>query len=58
METHKEEMWERILNARLKNFIKKNKSQNIRTLIEKFVEKYPEYKKGPGKVYPLAAQII
>jgi len=58
METHKEEMWERILDTRLKKFIEKYKIQNIRILIENFIEKYPGYKKDPGKVYPLAAQMI
>jgi hypothetical protein len=58
METHKEEMWERTLDTRLKKYIEKNKRENIRTIIEKFIEKYPEYKKYPEKVYPLAAQMI
>jgi hypothetical protein len=58
METHKEEMWERTLDTRLKKYIKKNKKEKFRTLIENFIEKYPEYKKNPGKVYPLAAQMI
>lgn len=58
MATHKEEMWERTLDTRLKLFIEKNNSHNIRTLIENFIDKYPEYKKDPGKVYPLAAQMI
>ena len=51
-------MWERTLDTRLKKFIEKNKSQNIRTLIENFIEKYPGYKKYPGNIYPLAAQMI
>ena len=58
MATHKEEMWEGTLDTRLKLFIEKNNSHNIRTLIENFIDKYPEYKKDPGKVYPLAAQMI
>ena len=58
MATHKEEMWERTLDTRLKLFIEKNDSRNIRVLIKNFVDKYPEYKDNPGKVYPLAAQMI
>ena len=58
METHKEELWEKTLDTRLKIFIKKRIHYNIREIIEKFVKKYPEYKKNPAKVYPLAAQMI
>lgn len=58
METHKEELWERTLDARLKICIKKSKNQNLRGIIENFVEKYPEYKRNPEKVYQLAAQMI
>jgi hypothetical protein len=58
METHKEELWEKTLDIRLKKFIKKNPNKNIKEIIEKFIEKYPEYKKYPGKVYPIAALMI
>jgi hypothetical protein len=58
METHKLELWEATLEQRLKLFISKNSKISIREMIDKFIEKYPEYKKDPGKVYQLAAQMI
>jgi hypothetical protein len=58
METHKEELWEKTLNSRLRKLIHNNKDYTIKEIIDKFIEKYPEYKKYPGKVYPLAAQMI
>ena len=58
METHKIELWENTLEIRLKKFIKKSSNKSIREIIDQFIEKYPEYKKDPGKVYPLAAQMI
>jgi hypothetical protein len=58
METHKKELWEKTLENRLKKFITNNINLPIREIIDNFVEKFPEYKKDPGRVYPLAAKMI
>ena len=58
METHKKELWEKTLEIRLKKYIKDNINLSIREIIDNFVEKFPEYKKDPGRVYPLAAKMI
>lgn len=58
METHKKELWEKTLEIRLKKFITSNINLSIREIIDNFVEKFPEYKKDPGRVYPLAAKMI
>ena len=58
METHKKELWEKTLELRLKKFILKNSKNSIRDIIDNFIEKYPEYKKYPGRIYPQAAQMI
>lgn len=58
METHNEELWEKTLENRFKKFIKKSDKIQIKDLIEKFIKKYPEYKKDPGKIYPLFADYI
>jgi hypothetical protein len=58
METHKKELWEKTLEIRLKKYITKNINLPIREIIDNFVEKFPEYKKDPGRVYPLAAKMI
>ncbi len=58
METHKKELWENTLEVRLKKFISINSKIPMREIIDKFIDKFPEYKKDPGRVYPLAAQII
>ena len=58
METHKKELWEKTLNLRLKKFVLKNSKLSIREIIDNFIEKYPEYKQDPDKIYPIAARII
>ena len=58
METHKQELWEKTLEIRLKKFISKNPKNSMREVIDKFVEKFPEYKKYPGRIYSLSAQIF
>jgi hypothetical protein len=58
METHKKELWEKTLDIRLKKFISKNPKKSVREIIENFLEKFPEYKKDPGKIYPIAATLI
>jgi hypothetical protein len=58
METHKKELWEKTLNLRLKKFISKNPKKPVRNIIDNFVEKFPEYRKDPGRIYPIAASII
>jgi len=58
METHRKELWEKTLEIRLKKFITSNINLAIREIIDNFLEKFPEYKKDPGRVYPLAAKMI
>lgn len=58
METHNEELWEKTLKTRMKRFIKKQPVDNVRSLLERFMNHYPEYKKDPGKVYHLAANMM
>ena len=58
METHNKELWEKTLELRLKKFISENNKYPMREIIDNFVEKFPEYKKDLGKVYPLAAQMF
>ena len=58
METHKKEIWEKTLELKLKKFISKNSDTPIKQIIDNFIEKNPEYKSDPDKVYPLAAHFI
>jgi len=58
MDTHKKELWEKTLELRLKKYILKNSNFSMREIIDNFMEKFPEYRKDPGRVYPLAAQMI
>jgi hypothetical protein len=58
METHKKELWEKTLELRLKKYVIKNSNYSIRDIMDNFMEKFPEYRKDPGRVYPLAAQMI
>jgi hypothetical protein len=58
METHKEELWEKTLENRLKKYIKKSDKIIMKDIIEKFITKYPEYKKNPGKVYQIVSDHI
>jgi len=58
METHKKELWEKTLELRLKKYVLKNSDYSMKEIMDNFMEKFPEYKKDPGRVYPLAAQMI
>jgi hypothetical protein len=58
MDTHKAELWEKTLTTRMKKFIPKSENKTVKEIIGKFVEKYPEYRKDPEKVYHLAIQIL
>ena len=58
METHKKELWEKTLELRLKKYVLKNSNYSMKEIMDNFMEKFPEYKKDPGRVYPLAAQMI
>jgi hypothetical protein len=58
METHKKEFWEKTLELRLKKYVLKNSNYSMKEIMDNFMEKFPEYKKDPGRVYPLAAQMI
>lgn len=58
LRTHREELWEKTLRSRLEKFIDKNDYDNIKDIVEGFVEKYPEYLKNPGKVYSITAKIM
>ena len=58
METHKKELWEKTLELRLKKYVLKNSNYSMKEIMDNFMEKFPEYNKDPGRVYPLAAQMI
>lgn len=58
METHKNELWEKTLEIRLKKYVLKNSNYSMREIFDNFVDKFPEYKKDPGRVYPLVAKMI
>ena len=58
METHRRELWEKTLKTRLKLFLEKTGKKALRTIIEQFLTKYPEYRKDPEKVYQLAVLYI
>ena len=58
METHKKELWEKTLELRLKKYVLKNSNYSMKEIMDNFMEKFPEYRKDPGRVYPLAAQMI
>ncbi|MEE8565635.1 MAG: hypothetical protein V3S79_04510 [Candidatus Thermoplasmatota archaeon] len=58
METHKKELWEKTLELRLKKYVLKDSNYSMKEIMDNFMEKFPEYKKDPGRVYPLAAQMI
>lgn len=58
METHTKELWEKTLRDRLKRYSSKNDYQNVKDLVSDFIDKYPEYKKDPDRVYPIAARFM
>jgi len=58
MDTHKRELWEKTLRTRLKRFMKKTKKDTIKDIIELFMQKYPEYRKDPERVYEITAHLI
>ena len=58
METHKRELWEKTLYNRLEKFIYKKKKDNIKEIIREFIDKFPEYKKDPERVYRIAVQFM
>jgi hypothetical protein len=55
MQTHKQELWEKTLRTRLHIFLEKTNKTAMRDIIESFLEKYPEYRKDPEKVYQFTA---
>ena len=58
METHKEEAWGEALIKKLKPFIKRRKKMNVDDILKAFIKKHPQYKKSPGKVYPMICNIM
>lgn len=56
--THKEEIFEKELTAKLSAFIKKSKEKNVDNILEKFIRKYPDYKKYRETVYKKACLIL
>jgi len=57
METHEEEEIEEDIEEKLKQFIDKRKKENVDTIVEKFVQKYPKYKRNRSEVYEIACHI-
>ncbi len=58
METHKEELIERKLTKRLKEFINKTKETNADDILKEFIKKYPSYKKYRSEIYQKTCQIL
>jgi dGTP triphosphohydrolase len=58
METHREEVWEKVLNDKLQNFVKRRKKMNVDDILKAFIKKYPQYKKSPGKIYQMICDIM
>jgi hypothetical protein len=58
METHKEEVWEKVLSDKLETFIKIRKKMNVDETLETFIKKYPSYKKDRDEVYQKVCQIL
>jgi len=58
METHREEVWGKVLTDKLKKFIKRRKKMNVDEILEAFIKKYPKYRKHPSKVYHVACQVM
>jgi len=58
METHKNELWEKTLRTRLKRFLKQTDKETIRDILDEFMERFPEYRKNPERVYEIAAYLI
>ncbi len=58
MDTHKRELWEKTLRTRLKRFLKRTDDETIKEIIESFMQKYPEYRKDPERVYEITAHMI
>ena len=56
--THKEEIFEKELTAKLSAFIKKSKEKNVDNILEKFIIKYPNYKKYRATVYKKTCHIL
>lgn len=56
--THKEEIFEKEITAKLSAFIKKSKEKNVDNILEKFIRKYPNYKKYRATVYKKACLIL
>jgi hypothetical protein len=57
METHKEEKIEEDIEEKLRKFVDKRKKENVDDIVEKFVKKYPKYKRNRSEVYEITCQI-
>jgi dGTP triphosphohydrolase len=58
METHREEVWEKVLNDKLQKFVKRRKKMNVDEILKAFIKKHPRYKKSPGEVYPMICDVM
>ena len=58
MQTHKKELWEKTLRTRLKRYMDRSSEKQLRPIIKGFLEKFPEYRKDPEKVYQLTVIYI
>ncbi|MBN2604058.1 MAG: hypothetical protein JXA91_08010 [Candidatus Thermoplasmatota archaeon] len=56
--THKEEVFEKELTAKLSAFIKKSKEKNVDYILKKFIRKHPNYKKYRATVYKKTCLIL
>ena len=58
METHREELWEKTLKTRMNRLLKKKGKGPVKEILDAFINRYPEYRKDPAKVYDVAARML
>jgi hypothetical protein len=58
METHRDELWEKTLKTRMNRLLKKKGKGPVKEIIETFINRYPEYRKDPARVYDVAAKMM
>jgi len=58
METHREELWEKTLKIRMSRLLKKKGKVPVKEILDAFINRYPEYRNDPAKVYDVAARML
>jgi len=50
--------YDRILTIKLDDFITKTKEKNVKSIIEKFISEYPDYRSDRNEIYHTTCQIL